>query len=327
MATLAKSSGTVDTGGTGSPRGLNSVSQSVGRMTSSVKGSPENGPAGVSHELRNLLTALNLYSGLLAEPGVLTHSHRHMAEEIKLIAQAGKSLLDTLNRLPKSAAPQGDAPSLTASQNPDGPVCRTDGYATSGIVFEHQLAVVLDSCLPLLANLAGPRVHVHLRCAKNHGCLPLNSEDLTLILVNLVRNAAEAMPTGGGIWIAIQPAVQAGNGTAKCARIVVEDDGPGIPVKARAHLFESGFTTKKSSLQNDQVVMRERHGLGLAIVRRQVESAGGVIQAGLTSARGGARFEIRIPFPTIKGATKVADERDNELQRTNHTDEGTRVRC
>ena len=47
-----------------------------------------------------------------------------------------------------------------------------------------------------------------------------------MILVNLVRNAAEAMPGGGGVWIAIQPAVKACNGTAKCARIVVEDDGP-----------------------------------------------------------------------------------------------------
>ena len=283
---------------------------------------PVNGLAGVSHELRNLLTALNLYSELLAEPGVLANPHCHMAEEIRLIANAGKSLLDRMNQLsmPASVTPPSSARDTPALDGGD-----VHGHAT-GMVVENQLASVLDSCLPILAHLAGPQVHVHLKCTRNHGCLPLSSEDLTLILVNLVRNAAEAMPHGGGVWIAIQPVAKDGQGYGKYARIVVEDDGPGISAKARAHLFEGGYTTKKS-LNKDQADAREHHGLGLAIVRRQVESAGGVIQVRAASTRGGARFEIRIPFAAIQPATKVAGKRDHELQRTNFTDEGTRVRC
>ena len=126
-----------------------------------------------------------------------------------------------------------------------------------------------------------------------------------MILVNLVRNAAEAMPGGGGVWISIQPAVKGCNGVPKCARIVVEDDGPGIPAKARAHLFESGFTTKNAAMSADGTMAGEHHGLGLAIVRRQVESAGGAIQALPDSARGGARFEIRIPSSIVRVQRKL----------------------
>jgi len=325
MATLAKKSGKTAKGRGGFSRGVNRISDSAEWERSGARSAealPINGLAGVSHELRNLLTALNLYSELLAEPGVLANPHCHMAEEIRLIANAGKSMLDRMNQLsmPASGMSQAgacDAPAL------DGGDAVEHG---TGLAVEDQLASVLDSCLPILAHLAGPQVHVHLKCARNHGCLPISSEDLTLILVNLVRNAAEAMPRGGGVWIAIQPAVKRSQGHTKYTRIVVEDDGPGISVKARAHLFEGGYTTKKS-LNKDQADARENHGLGLAIVRRQVESAGGVIQVRAASTRGGARFEIRIPFAAIQPATKVAGKRDHELQRTNFTDEGTRVRC
>ena len=321
MASLAKNSGTAAKARAVSAREQGFHAEKAG---DSAAASPERllegGVAAASHELRNLLTALNLYSDLLAEPGVLTMRYRHMAEEIKLIAQAGKGLLDTLSGVPRGVDVADRVGEIPSFMEMDG------ARRASGMVSEHQLAPVLDSCLPLLAHLAGPQVHVHLKCARNHGSLPLSQEDLTMILVNLVRNAAEAMPGGGGIWIAIQPALENCNGTSKCARIVVEDDGPGIPARVRAHLFESGFTTKKASISTDRVMAKEHHGLGLAIVRRQVESAGGVIQALPASARGGARFEIRIPG-NRQGATKVADRQNRESQRTNHKDEGTRVRC
>jgi signal transduction histidine kinase len=302
VAILTKNRETVSKGRLGSFGSPDRVGESAGPKGEELEAesSRANGLAGLSHELRNLLTALNLYSELLAEPGVLTLPHRHMAEEIKLITRAGKCLLDTMNRLPEPASGvplQSVSDILAASAGDDA-----SGQMTA-IVSEHQLAPVLDSCLPLLAHLAGPQVHVHLRCARNHGSLPISSEDLTLILVNLVRNAVEAMPCGGGVWIAIQPAVKSAHGPAKCARIVVEDDGPGIPVKVRAHLFDGGYTTKKS-FHEDQKVGLEHHGLGLAIVRRQVESAGGVIHLA-ASGRGGARFEIRIPVPAIKVQPKL----------------------
>jgi signal transduction histidine kinase len=276
----------------------------------------ESGVADASHELRNLLTALSLYSDLLAEPGVLTAPYSHMAEEIKLIAQAGRHLLDTLSRVPVGKA---TANSTAAGENGGG-----DG---EGMLSRQRLAPVLDSCLPLLAHMAGPRVRVHLKCAQKHGSLPLSQEDLTMILVNLVRNAAEAMPGGGGVWIAIQPELGSCKGGPKFARIVVEDDGPGIPASVRSHVFESGFTTKKASLSSGLAGANERHGLGLAIVRSQVESAGGAIEAMPTSTRGGARFEIRIPVGNHHVDTKVVGDREGKLQRTNHKDEGTRVRC
>ena len=126
------------------PAGLASHAEKAGDP---IAASPERLPAGgvtaVSHELRNLLTALNLYSDLLAEPGVLTVRYSHMAEEIKLIAHAGKSLLDSLNGVPASNA--GAGVSELAGEIPD--FLRVDGARReSGIVSEDQLAPVLDSC-------------------------------------------------------------------------------------------------------------------------------------------------------------------------------------
>jgi signal transduction histidine kinase len=71
--------------------------------------------------------------------------------------------------------------------------------------------------------------------------------------------------------------------------LVVDDDGPGIPVEDRARVFER-FVRLDGA--------RARHeggsGLGLAIVRKIVDSAGGVVDVGESPA-GGARFTVTLP--------------------------------
>ena len=69
-------------------------------------------------------------------------------------------------------------------------------------------------------------------------------------LINMVDNAIGALEGRGAIRVALQA-----EGAA--ARLEVQDDGPGVPMESREHLFEPYFSTKQKGT-----------GLGLAIVRR-----------------------------------------------------------
>lgn len=99
---------------------------------------------------------------------------------------------------------------------------------------------------------------------------------LLIVFGNLLRNAAEAMPTGGRIAIG---AHQVGD----FAEVSVEDTGAGIPEDVLTHIFEPFYSTKVRGI-----------GLGLAITRAIVENHGGHLSA--TSAIGqGTCFVIRLP--------------------------------
>jgi signal transduction histidine kinase len=67
-------------------------------------------------------------------------------------------------------------------------------------------------------------------------------------------------------------------------RIVVADDGPGIPPAERDKLFLPYYSTK-----------RRGSGLGLAIVRRIIAEHGGSIDVGDNTPRG-TRFTIELPY-------------------------------
>ncbi|MFH2112687.1 MAG: ATP-binding protein [Candidatus Bathyarchaeota archaeon] len=86
-------------------------------------------------------------------------------------------------------------------------------------------------------------------------------EKMTRVLENLVRNAVEAMPTGGTLEVK----VTARQGSAK---LEVRDTGPGIPPHALDRLFQPFNTTKQG-----------HSGLGLAFAKKTVEAAGGSIEA------------------------------------------------
>ena len=69
-------------------------------------------------------------------------------------------------------------------------------------------------------------------------------------------------------------------------RIVVEDDGPGIPAERIAHVLQRG-------VRGDERV--QGHGIGLAIVQDIVRSYRGELQVAASAELGGARFEVELP--------------------------------
>jgi signal transduction histidine kinase len=121
----------------------------------------------------------------------------------------------------------------------------------------------------------------------------MSGEDLTRVLVNLVKNAAEAMPAGGEIVLGLDelhPTAQAGTSLV----LTVEDSGPGIPDDALEEVFQPGFSTRKPENSAHPGWAAAHRGLGLSISRSIVEAAGGRIRAA-NRAAGGARIEIELP--------------------------------
>lgn len=104
-----------------------------------------------------------------------------------------------------------------------------------------------------------------------------DTERITRALLNLVRNAVEAMGDEGGRLVV--GARREGSDLV----LLVEDTGPGIPEAVRARLFQSFVTANKTG----------GTGLGLAIVKRIVEQHGGSVS--VISGSGGTRFELRLP--------------------------------
>jgi signal transduction histidine kinase len=111
---------------------------------------------------------------------------------------------------------------------------------------------------------------------------PGHPEKLRQVLVNLVRNAAEAAGSGGRVAVRMQ----ARDGTAEVA---VEDSGAGIAPEVRGRLFEPFFTTKPRGT-----------GLGLAVSRAIARAHGGDLAAD-AAPDGGARFALRLPVRAATG--------------------------
>jgi signal transduction histidine kinase len=146
----------------------------------------------------------------------------------------------------------------------------------------------------LLAALAGPGIAVSVDAGGETRPVRLTAEDLTRLLVNMVKNAAEAMPGGGRIRISLA-GLAGQTGAAERLLLVIEDNGPGVAEELRGRIFESGFTTHPRHGAALSGWPATHHGLGLAITRSIVEAAGGRIAASNRTGATGARFEIELP--------------------------------
>jgi signal transduction histidine kinase len=253
----------------------------------------------VAHDARNMVTALGLYCDLLEEPGVLATPFLHYGNELRLVAAASRRLVEKLVTLETRAAPEaassqeemrrlGRLPGKESAWGRPEQPGRWDLMPAEPI---SSLAEELLANRNLLAALAGPSIAVTMDV--EGGTLPvrLTGEDLTRILVNLVKNAAEAMPAGGRIALGLHE-FHARAGGALWLVLTVEDNGPGIARKALENIFESGYTTRSTHGNGGWPVAHR--GLGLPITRSIVEAAGGRIQAANRNPAG-ARFEIELP--------------------------------
>ncbi|PYR35877.1 MAG: hypothetical protein DMF93_20905 [Acidobacteria bacterium] len=121
-------------------------------------------------------------------------------------------------------------------------------------------------------------IRIDMRFAADVPLVRLDPEQIRRVVINLVDNAIEAMERRGDIVVETQR-----DPANSVVRVIVADNGPGIPPAEREKLFLPYYSTKGRG-----------SGLGLAIVRRIIAEHGGSIDVGDNTPRG-TRFTIELP--------------------------------
>lgn len=121
-------------------------------------------------------------------------------------------------------------------------------------------------------------VEVELDLEEEGPSLKLDEAQIRQALLNLIRNAADAVEDVPNGLVSLRVAH-----SEKGAELVVEDNGPGIPEEMIERIFEAFVSTKNSGT-----------GLGLALTQQIIRDHGGTIEV-CNSATGGAVFRIKFP--------------------------------
>jgi signal transduction histidine kinase len=141
----------------------------------------------------------------------------------------------------------------------------------------HDPAELLGTLLDFLApELAAARLEVRREFQPGVAAIRGDEARLRAVLLNLVRNAREAMAEGGTLTVAVR---QAG----AVVELEVRDTGAGIAPEALPHLFDPFYSTKARGT-----------GLGLAFVQEVVQEHGGTVRCGAAPGHG-ASFTIQLP--------------------------------
>ncbi len=121
-----------------------------------------------------------------------------------------------------------------------------------------------------------------------HAEIRIDRKYFRQVLINLLHNAREATGVGGSIHVSARTVKQE-------LLISVEDNGHGIPKDQYAKIFEPFYTTRDDGV-----------GMGLAVVKSLVETAGGNITCSRSKVMGGMNFTLRFPARnTIRDPLKV----------------------
>jgi PAS domain S-box-containing protein len=208
--------------------------------------------AGVAHELRNPLSAMDLNLHLLQEElqdqGPLTS---RTVDYVQVLEAECRRLSAILDNFMKFARPIS---------------LDTREIDVHGVI-QHIVA---------LMQLEAQERTIHLECTIENDLPPVLGDEtqISQALVNVVVNAFHAMTEGGHCHIAATPCTADGK---RWVEISVRDTGVGIPKDALPRLFEPFYTTKASG-----------SGLGLAIAYRIMEDHGGLINVSSVPGAGTA---------------------------------------
>lgn len=212
---------------------------------------------GLAHEIRNPLSTVNLNLQMLEEDLGETDCDddgvrraRNRVEKIRREVNRLSDVLDDFLRFARMPQPERAPTDLNA--------------------------LIEDLVSFMQAEARSQKVSLRTNYTELPAC-SLDSDMMRQALINLIKNAEQAMPEGGDIMLCTER-------EGDQAVVTITDTGAGMDEGTLQRIFHPYFSTK-----------REGNGLGLPTVRRIVEEHGGAISVMSEKGRG-TRFTIRLPL-------------------------------
>lgn len=212
--------------------------------------------ADASHELRTPLTSIRTNAALLEHRDLAPGDRAEAAAEITAEAERMSRLVEDL---------------LTLAR------------ADSGLRLERKPVALDELCLEAGRRFRRANPDRKLREAISPSAVEGDRDALLQLLLILLDNAAKHTAAGGQVEVEL-------GASDGAARLVVADDGDGIPASDLERIFERFY-------QADPSRYRGGAGLGLSIARWIASEHGGTITAA-NRPEGGARFEVVLPVPS-----------------------------
>jgi len=243
---------------------------------------------GVAHDFNNLLSVITGYTTLLLEGLEPNHPMRSDLEEVQSAATRAATLTGQLLAFSRQQVLEPRVLDL------------------------NQIAVNMEK---MLHRMVGEDVELALLTEQNLGRIIADPGQIEQVIVNLVVNARDAMPSGGKLTLetasieldAEYAAVHVGVTPGPYALLAVTDTGEGMSAAVQARIFEPFFTTKDQG---------KGTGLGLSTVFGIVRQSGGHIWV-YSELGNGTTFKVYFP------RTEVHPERQSSLPPPPTTLEGS----
>jgi signal transduction histidine kinase len=222
--------------------------------------------AKVSHEVRNPLSSISLNVELLEDEVAAIPAERR--NEVARLLGAVRSQVDVLSAVTEEYLRSARVP------RPKRELCALQ-------------SIIVDLVDFVREELRARKVELLVKAPEILPALRVDPAQIRQVLLNLIRNAAEAMPEGGPIRFETRLSAasggseeDAGKGVSgvsppACVEITVTDNGVGIPMENREKVFEPFFTSKDGGT-----------GLGLAISREIALGHGGTLRCESTPGNG-----------------------------------------
>ncbi len=220
--------------------------------------------AGVAHELGNPLNSLTIHLQLLER-------------RLKKMGKQGENLREHLDIATGEIKRMDTIISqFLAAIRPTKPQLQR---AQIGVL-------VVESLRFLQPELDQAKVKVQLELRADMPAMPLDADQMKQAIYNLIRNACQAMPTGGILTVS-------GSYTDFEVRLSFEDTGKGISPEQMGKLFQPFSTTRATGT-----------GLGLLIVRRIVREHGGEIDI---ESRAGKGTRVSLWLPLVERKMRLLE--------------------
>jgi len=241
---------------------------------------------GVAHDFNNILMAISSYAELLQDTLASEGTPQRYVGEIRKAVDRAASLTQRLL-----------------------------AFSRKQVISPQTVEVneLIKEQIKMLARLIPENINLQFVAGEALGTIKIDPGQMEQVIMNLVINARDAMPSGGNILVQTEaappPAIVKPAQTSRAERqiaITVKDNGCGMDAETKLHIFEPFFTTKEQG---------KGTGLGLAIVFGIVKQNAGQIVVESELNRG---TTFRVYLPQTRDAVRPADRQPSEASVMGH---------